>query len=192
MKYETAQFLASYGLLSQIPECSCPEIVFSGRSNVGKSSLINRVFSRKNLARTGNKPGKTITINFYGADGVHFVDLPGYGFSKTSKSEKQRFSGMIEGYFSQDRDIRLVVQLVDMRHEPSDDDIMMMDYLCSRKIPFAVIMTKSDKLNKTDFALCEKNINEKVKRYAPVAVTAFSALNGSGTEQIRKIIEQHL
>ena len=129
-----------------------PEIAFAGRSNVGKSSLLNRLFNRKALARVSSVPGKTATINFYKVDDARFVDLPGYGYAKVSKSEKIRWAEMLEGYFKTGRNIRLVVQLIDMRHKPSADDLMMIDFLRSTGYPFVIVMTKSDKLNKTQFA----------------------------------------
>ena len=116
MKIETAVFEASAGLAGQLPASTLPEVAFSGRSNVGKSSIINRLLNRKALARTSATPGKTATINFYKLDTLRLVDLPGYGYAKVSASEKKRWSELIDGYFQAERDLRLVVQLVDMRH----------------------------------------------------------------------------
>ena len=123
MRYDKAEFKAAYGTFGQLPESDLPEIAFAGRSNVGKSSLLNKLFQRKSLARVSSVPGKTITINFYEAENVNFVDLPGYGYAKVAKTEKQRWAEMMEGYFNSDRNIKLVVQLVDMRHAPSKQDI---------------------------------------------------------------------
>ncbi|MBR5544142.1 MAG: ribosome biogenesis GTP-binding protein YsxC, partial [Clostridia bacterium] len=119
MRYDKAEFKAAYGTFGQLPESNLPEIAFAGRSNVGKSSLLNRLFGRKNLARVSSVPGKTITINFYQVDEYNFVDLPGYGYAKVAKTEKDRWAEMMEGYFNSDRNIKLVVQLVDMRHPPT-------------------------------------------------------------------------
>ena len=119
MKFQNATFEASYGLFSQIPEGELPELAFAGKSNVGKSSLINKLFNRKKLARVSAVPGKTATINFYDIDGkAKLVDLPGYGYAKVAKTEKERWSGLIEGYLASERDIALVFLLIDMRHAP--------------------------------------------------------------------------
>ena len=170
MNYNLAKFERAYGIFEQLPESKESEIVFSGRSNVGKSSLLNKLFNRKSLARVSSVPGKTITINFYDVDGVKFVDLPGYGYAKLSKSEKERFAGLMEGYFNSDRNIKLVVQLVDMRHKPSADDYAMISFLQEMQIPFIVACTKSDKLNKAETEerlklICEElgDLGEKIE-----------------------------
>jgi GTP-binding protein len=129
MNYNKVQFEAAFGTLKKIPESDLPEIVFAGRSNVGKSSMLNRLFNRKNLARVSSVPGKTITINFFRVEDVRIVDLPGYGYAKVAKGEKRRWAEMMEGYFQSPRNIKLVVQLVDMRHKPSEDDYIMMRFL---------------------------------------------------------------
>ena len=122
MNFNNAVFEMSAGLARQLPESTFPEVVFSGRSNVGKSSLLNKIFNRKALARVSATPGKTITINFYKIDDGRLVDLPGYGYAKRSKAETARFSELCEGYFSEERNVALVVQLIDMRHPASQDD----------------------------------------------------------------------
>lgn len=189
MDFSKAQFERAYGTFSQLPPCEEPEIVFSGRSNVGKSSLINKVFNRKNLARVSSVPGKTITINFYSAGGdAKIVDLPGYGYAKVAKTEKQRWAGMMEGYFSSGRDIRLVVQLVDMRHKPSQDDYMMIDFLQQTGYPFIIAMTKSDKLNKTEYKNRCEAILKELPSVAPENIIPFSALNGEGADKIKQFI----
>jgi len=132
MNVHTAAFEMAAGISSQLPQSSLPEVAFSGRSNVGKSSLINRLVNRKSLARTSATPGKTATINFYKLDTMRMVDLPGYGYAKVSDSERRRWSELIEGYFDDDRDLRLVVQLWDMRHAPSKDDYQMLNYMIER------------------------------------------------------------
>ena len=146
MNYNKAEFHASFVTFSQIPACSRMEIAFAGRSNVGKSTLINKIFNRKNLARVSSVPGKTATINFYGLENVFFVDLPGYGYAKVAKSEKRRWSELIEGYLNSGRDLRLVFLLIDMRHAPSADDLHMINYLIDAELPFVIILTKADKL----------------------------------------------
>ena len=124
------------GTFAQLPACTTPEVAFAGRSNVGKSSLLNKLLNRKSLARVSAKPGKTITINFYALDGVRLTDLPGYGYAKVAQSEKKRWAEMMEGYFGSRRTIRLVVQLIDMRHPPSADDLAMLDYLVQMQVSF--------------------------------------------------------
>lgn len=192
MKYENAEFKSAYGTFEQLPESELPEIAFAGRSNVGKSSLLNRLFSRKNLARVSSVPGKTITINFYGAGGVNFVDLPGYGYAKVSRSEKQRWAQMMEGYFNSGRNIRLVIQLIDMRRPPTEDDIMMMEFLQNTGIDFAVVMTKSDKLNKSEY---QKRLEESKDELSFVKngfIIPFSSRTGENIEKIKAVIESHL
>ena len=125
MNYNRSEFQASYGLSSQLPESDRPEFVFSGRSNVGKSSLINRLCNRKNLARVSATPGKTATINFYRVDTAYFVDLPGYGYAKVSNADRERWDELINSYFEADRALNVLVQLLDSRHAPSADDVVI-------------------------------------------------------------------
>lgn len=192
MKYEKAEFKSAYGTFEQLPVSDLPEIAFAGRSNVGKSSLLNKLFMRKNLARVSSVPGKTITINFYGVDGVNFVDLPGYGYAKVSRSEKQRWAKMMEGYFNSDRNIKLVIQLVDMRHPPTEDDIMMMEFLESTGIDFVVVMTKSDKLNKGDYKKRLEKSKSELNFIDSDYIIPFSSQTGENIEKIKAIIESHL
>ncbi len=189
MKIETAVFELSAGLSSQLPTSSLPEIAFSGRSNVGKSSLINRLLNRKNLARTSATPGKTATINFYRLDTMRLVDLPGYGYAKVSDAEKKRWSGLIDGYLSDDRDLRLVLQLVDMRHPATKDDLSMISYMIELEIPFIVVLTKSDKLNKSERQKQLAVFAEQFAELEGVEMIPFSALNGEGTEELRAILQ---
>ena len=176
-----------------MPQSDLPEIAFAGRSNVGKSSLLNKLFGRKNLARVSSVPGKTITINFYQVDEYNFVDLPGYGYAKIAKTEKDRWAEMMEGYFNSNRNIKLVVQLVDMRHPPTKDDIMMMEFLQSTGYEFIVVMTKADKLKK------KKDYNERVEKskqemsFIPEdRIIPFSSENGQGLDIVKKYIEEYL
>ena len=150
LNYNKAEYAASFGKASQLPPPENAEIAFAGHSNVGKSTLINKIFNRKSLARVSSVPGKTATINFYRLDDIYFVDLPGYGYAKVSKSEKERWSGLISGYFEADRDLRLVFMLVDMRHAPTADDVKMIDFLIDTETPFVLVLTKADKLKKTE------------------------------------------
>lgn len=191
MNFNKAEFEKAFGLSAQLPIADKPEITFAGRSNVGKSSLLNKLFNRKNLARVSSVPGKTVTVNFYNVDGERFVDLPGYGYAKIPKAEKQRFAELMEGYFQSGRDIRLVVQLIDMRHMPTADDMAMISFLKQFEIPFAVVLTKSDKLKKKEYASQkELIINELGNPDYPVI--PFSSVTGEGVEEIKCVIEKAL
>lgn len=190
MNYNKAEFTASYGTFSQIPPCERIEIAFAGRSNVGKSTLINKIFNRKNLARVSSVPGKTATINFYGLENVYFVDLPGYGYAKIAKSEKRRWSELIEGYLNADRDIRLIFQLIDMRHAPSADDIHMINFLVDSGLPFVIILTKADKLKKTARVERMEKFKEEIPYFDEIHVVPFSSQTFEGVEEVRAIIEE--
>ena len=192
MNYNLAKFERAYGIFEQLPESKESEIVFSGRSNVGKSSLLNKLFNRKSLARVSSVPGKTITINFYDVDGVKFVDLPGYGYAKLSKSEKERFAGLMEGYFNSDRNIKLVVQLVDMRHKPSADDYAMISFLKEMQIPFIVACTKADKLKVKEFQKRSAELLSELENVDENVIIPFSSQNGLGADKIKQLIENSL
>ena len=193
MDYSKAQFERAYGTFEQLPASTMPEIVFSGRSNVGKSSLINKVFNRKNLARVSSVPGKTITINFYSCgNDAKIVDLPGYGYAKVAKSEKTRWANMMEQYFNSGRDIKLVVQLVDMRHPATADDIMMMEFLEHAVIDYIVVMTKSDKLNKGEYKSRVENSRQELSFVDPENIIPFSSQTGENVDKIKAIIESRL
>ena len=185
-------FTYSAGLSSQLRPDDRPDVVFSGRSNVGKSSLINKLCNRKSLARVSSKPGKTATINFFDAGTFNLVDLPGYGYAKVSKVEKLRWAELVEGYFAAGRDIALVVQIIDMRHKPSSDDMDMINFLYQSEIPFIIVMTKSDKLNKSEYAAQLEQMTALFADYEGVGLYPFSALKGDGTQAIIEAIEQHL
>ena len=188
MNYNKAEFTKSYGISSQLPDSNEPEIAFAGRSNVGKSSLLNKLFNRKNLARVSSVPGKTITINFYDVEGINFVDLPGYGYAKLSKQELSRFGELMEGYFQSGRNIALVVQLVDMRHPLTGDDEGMITFLKEMDIPFIIVMTKADKLKKKAY---EERITSARKEleFAGVPIIPFSSVTGLGLNGIKNYIE---
>ncbi len=190
MNYNTAKFEQAFGISSQVPESTVPEIAFAGRSNVGKSSLLNKLFNRKQLARVSSVPGKTVTINFYDVDGVKFVDLPGYGYAKISKQEKARFAELMEGYFSQKRQLRLVVQLVDMRHKPSEDDYCMLEFLKHNEIPFIIVMTKADKLKVKEYKKRLEASAEELSAAGDVKIIPFSSVTGEGADEIKKQIEE--
>ena len=181
-------FTYSAGLSSQLRPDDRPDVVFSGRSNVGKSSLINRLCNRKALARVSSKPGKTATINFFDAGAFNLVDLPGYGYAKVSKTEKLRWAELVEGYFAAGRNIALVVQIIDMRHKPTADDMDMIRFLDDSGIPFIVVMTKSDKLNKSEYAAQTALMTELFSAFDGVSLYPFSAIKGDGTQEIEEAI----
>ncbi len=156
---------------------------------VGKSTAINKIFNRKNLARVSAVPGKTATINFYQVENVHFVDLPGYGYAKVAKSEKLRWSELIEGYFAQDRDLRLAVELVDMRHPPTALDIQMIEFLIAHELPFLVLLTKCDKLNKKERAERLSKIREELPCGNQITILPFSGETGEGVSELRAIFD---
>lgn len=189
MNFKTTEFEAAFGTLAQLPRSDLPEIAFAGRSNVGKSSLLNRLCSRKALARVSSVPGKTVTVNFYRTGNVRLVDLPGYGYAKVPKSEKKRWAQLLEGYFRTNRDIRLVVQLVDMRHEPTADDETMLAFLSETGLPFAVVLTKCDKLNKTEYAERLSAFRARFSELSPELLIPFSAVRGDGAEALSAVIE---
>ncbi len=190
MNWNTAEFTAAYGLANQLPKCRCPEIAFAGRSNVGKSTLINKLFQRKNLARVSSVPGKTATINFYQCGHVTFADLPGYGYAKRSKSELKRWQELINAYLQDERDIRAVLLLIDMRHPPTANDLQMVDFLIDTEMPFAIVLTKADKLNKTERAARLAALPDELPQYDDLNVTVFSSVTGEGVEPLRALIEE--
>ncbi len=190
MNLNNAVFEAAFGTAEQLPPSDLPEICFSGRSNVGKSSLINKVLGRKAIARVSSTPGKTVTVNFYKVDNIRLVDLPGYGYAKVNFAEKERWADLMEAYFGSGRNITLVLQLVDMRHNPSEFDISMLEFLKDAEIPFAVVLTKCDKLNKTEFQKNLQNMNDILSEMSvSVPVIPFSALKNVGAEEVRTLIE---
>mgnify|MGYP004577876327 FL=1 len=190
MNYHQVEFEAAFGTAGQIFESTVPEVCFAGRSNVGKSSLINKILNRKAFARTSQKPGKTITVNFYKLPGLRLVDLPGYGYAKISGAEKQRFAELMEGFFAQNRKITTVFSLIDMRHAPTADDLNMLHFLLQAGYPFHVVLTKCDKLKKTERERQRAALQDFLS-FLPgeVKVIEFSAVTGEGCEQIKEIIE---
>lgn len=189
LNYNKAEFFASYGTFSQIPQSQNIEIAFAGHSNVGKSTLINKLFNRKNLARVSSVPGKTATINFYKLENIYFVDLPGYGYAKVSKSEKERWSGLIEGYLEADRNLRLVFMLIDMRHAPTKDDVQMINYLIDTEMPFVIVLTKADKLNKSEREKRMKAFENEIPCFSDIHSIPFSSQTFEGVEELREIVE---
>ncbi|MFV0400733.1 MAG: ribosome biogenesis GTP-binding protein YihA/YsxC [Oscillospiraceae bacterium] len=190
MNFHNVEFETSYGRPDQLPESTLPEIVFAGRSNVGKSSMINKIFNRRQLARVSATPGKTATINFFRLEDVRFADLPGYGYAKVSKSEKARWSKLMEAYFTSDRDIALVFQLVDMRHPPSKDDLAMIDFLVENEFPFVIVLTKKDKLSAKEQAERLEALQQEIPYAEQITLIPFSSETGEGVAEVHEIIEQ--
>lgn len=188
MNFNNVKFLTSYGKFSQIKKSERPEIAFSGRSNVGKSSLINKIMNRKQLARVSAVPGKTVTINFFELENIYIVDLPGYGYAKVAKTEKARWAELIEGYLADDRQLELVFQLVDFRHKPTADDIMMINFLIDSEIPFVIVLTKADKLSKRERTERRQALMNEIPCADQITMIEASAETGEGMEEIRGII----
>ena len=186
LKYETARYEASYGTIAQLPKPTTPEVSFVGRSNVGKSSLLNRLLGRKQLARVSSVPGKTANINFFDVDGVKFVDLPGY--AKVSHTEKQRWADLIGGYFEQERSFNLVISLVDIRHEAQKLDLQMVDFLTEAELPFVVALTKADKITRNKQSQAAAALRSSFG-LAQEQIIITSSETGLGIDELRRRIE---
>nr|WP_297279837.1 ribosome biogenesis GTP-binding protein YihA/YsxC [uncultured Butyricicoccus sp.] len=186
-----AEFIRSAVKPSDFPSDGLPQIVFAGKSNVGKSSTINKILNRRNFARVGGQPGKTIHINFFSIDQqVYFVDLPGYGYAKVSKAERDRWGRLLETYFASDK-ITLGFQIVDIRHKPTVDDKVMADWFLSTGKPFVVIANKWDKIKKSELEPNVACIRQTLLLPEEVPVIPFSAEKGSGREDVLALIEAH-
>ncbi len=191
MNFNNAEFYTSFGSLSQMPESDRVEIAFSGRSNVGKSSLINKILNRKSLARVSSVPGKTVTINFFTLENIYIVDLPGYGYAKQAKSLKSAWSNLIGGYLSNpDRHLELVFQLIDMRHPPTKDDLQMIDFLIENEMPFVIVFTKADKLKPMARKARMEAFAQEIPYFEDITAIQFSTQTGEGIEELREIIEE--
>lgn len=180
------------GNQKQFPRDPRPEVALSGRSNVGKSSLINTIVGRKALARVSSAPGKTVTINYYDIDGkMYLVDLPGYGYAKRSQDSKRSWSSLTEDFFVKNPSsdaLRLVIQLIDIRTGPTDDDIMMINMMLEREINFTVVATKTDKLSKTALREALDKLQAEYFEGTGITVLPFSSVNREGREDLLKII----
>ena len=196
LNLQNAKLLISAGDPRQFPATPVAQIVLSGRSNVGKSSLINTLLGRKALARVSSAPGKTITVNFYDVDGKLFlVDLPGYGFAKRPPQEKAKWSALTDGYFTKNRNIdrvKLVLQLIDMKVGPTADDVTMLRYLAECDLPFAVIATKADKLNKTNRAAAMEALASHPDVPLGTPIIPFSAQTGEGKAELWNTVLKRL
>ncbi|EWH22489.1 ribosome biogenesis GTP-binding protein YihA/YsxC [Bacillus haynesii] len=191
MKVTKSEIVISAVKPEQYPEGGLPEIALAGRSNVGKSSFINTMINRKNLARTSSKPGKTQTLNFYIINDVlHFVDVPGYGFAKVSKTEREAWGRMIETYLTSREELKAVVQIVDLRHAPSQDDVIMYDFLKHYDIPVIVIATKADKIPKGKWEKHAKVVKETLNIEKEDQLILFSSETKKGKQEAWSAIEQ--
>ena len=189
MNLQKAEFLTSVTNMEKVPQDGLPQIVFSGKSNVGKSSVINRVLNRKNFARVGETPGKTVHINFFRIDGkAYFVDLPGYGYAKVPKAEKERWGKLMEQYFSDPERISLGILIVDARHKPTADDVTMCAYFQSSGRPFVVVANKLDKLKKSELEPNMALIRQTLALTDDTPLIPFSAEKGTGRDELLRHI----
>lgn len=188
MDLNNIEFKGAYGTSAQIPTSKLPEVSFVGRSNVGKSSLINKLLNRKQLARVSQMPGKTSTINFFGNDAIDLVDLPGYGYAKVAKSELGRWSEMINGYFDQYRFYALVVSLIDIRHPASKLDEQMIEFLKACELPFVIALTKADKVSKNQANKQIAALRKQLDLGPEVEMILTSSEKGTGMDALRKTI----
>ena len=192
INFNNTKLIISAGFIKQILKDK-PHVVFSGRSNVGKSTLINKIVNQNKLARTSSSPGKTITLNFYETDqAFYLVDLPGYGYAKRAESDKKKWSDLVEGYFKENAKnnyINLVVQLVDLKVGATTDDLQMIEYMNNFNIPYIIVATKADKLNKTNK---ETNLNKLKSENPDCEIIPFSALSGEGVNNVRSSIVKYI
>lgn len=184
MNTSNVELALTAGLTKQLIHDGLPQFAFSGRSNVGKSSLINTLINRKHLARVSTQPGKTITINYYKVDkSIYLVDLPGYGYAKRSASEQRQWSELVNGYI-ESAEARCIVQLIDLKVGPTKDDIMMFDWMNANDVPYFIVATKSDKLNKTNKTIALEKL-KNCEFISPNAdIIEFSALKGTGKDEV--------
>jgi len=188
MNFNNVEFLISAASPKDFPQNRLPEIAFAGKSNVGKSSVINRILQRKNFARVGEKPGKTIHVNYFTVDKkCYFVDLPGYGYAKVSQAEKDRWGKLMESYFAASR-IDLGVMIVDARHAPTNNDITMARWFLESQCPFVVIANKLDKVKKSELASNLQTIRNDLELPEDCILIPFSAEKGTGRDELVKLI----
>ncbi|HAM16315.1 MAG TPA: YihA family ribosome biogenesis GTP-binding protein [Eggerthellaceae bacterium] len=188
ISFKGVSFERSYGTSAQLPESTLPEISFAGRSNVGKSSLLNKLCNHKGLAKVSQTPGKTATINFFDAKAAYLVDLPGYGYARVSLSERDRWAELIEGYFNQDRNFALVCSLIDIRHPASQLDENMVGFLQEAELPYLIVLTKGDKLSKSKCSQQRAALKKQLAIPDDVPMILTSSLKGDGIDKLRMTI----
>ena len=193
MKIKSAELETVCGITSKLPDNKLPEIAFAGKSNVGKSSLINAIMNRKSLARTSSEPGKTQTINFYNLNNeIYLVDLPGYGYAKVSETEKAKWGKMIEKYLQTSRQLKRVFLLIDIRHEPSENDVLMYKWIVDNGFDPVVICTKADKISRGATPKNVKIIKDKLKLKPGTVIIPFSAETKAGRDDVYAIMDDIL
>ena len=190
MNTQKVRFIRSAASKKDFLDDGLPAVVFAGRSNVGKSSVINCLLQRKSFARVGAAPGKTVQVNYFLVDGVYFVDLPGYGYAKVSGDERRRWGVLMEDFFSQSGKIALGVQIVDVRHAPTADDVTMAEYFKASGRPFVAVANKLDKLKKSEIEPTLRRVREVLALGDDVAVIGMSCLRGTGREELLGEIER--
>ena len=191
MNFNNVTYDKSFGTSKQLPPSTLPEVAFAGRSNVGKSSLMNKLVGQKNLARVSQKPGKTATINFFLAEDAYLVDLPGYGYAQVSKTERARWAELIEGYFNQDRNFALICSLIDVRHPASALDENMVGVLKESGLPFLIVLTKGDKLSKSKCNQQRAALKRQLQLPDDVPMLITSSLKGDGIDELRRTIKSY-
>ena len=193
VNWNRAQFVRSAARPADFPRDDLPQVVFAGRSNVGKSSVINRLLGRKNLARVGSAPGKTTHINYFGVDDkLYLIDLPGYGYAKVSQRERERWGRLIEAWFADTRLMTLGILIVDARHKPTDDDRTMSDFFLGTGKPYVVVANKLDKLRKSQVEDNLACIRQTLELPEEVELIAFSAEKGDGKERLLELLLAHV
>ena len=189
INFNKAEFVLSATTQNAFIRDGRPQVTFAGRSNVGKSSVINRLLNRKNFARVGATPGKTSQVNYFRIDGkLYFTDLPGYGYAKVSNADRERWDDLINSYFEAQRHHTLLVQLIDCRHAPSADDIQMLHYLHYHNIPFVVALTKADKLKKSQLAQTQEEFEKLCLPYGCQKVVLTSGESGYGITELQAVL----
>ncbi len=193
MKVNNVELECVCGITSKLPVNNLPEIAFAGKSNVGKSSLINSLINRKALARTSSQPGKTQTINFYNVEKtLYFVDLPGYGYAGVSRDIREKWGDMIENYLKTSKQLKAIFLLVDIRHDPSANDRMMYDFVCQSGFKPIVIATKADKINRSQLQKQTAAVRRGLEADGDTVIIPFSAVTKAGKEEIWKIIDSFI
>lgn len=193
MIIKSAELETVCGITSTLPETEMPEIAFAGKSNVGKSSLINGLLNRKSLARTSSQPGKTQTINYYNINhDLYFVDLPGYGYAQASVEIRAKWGKMVERYLHTSKQLRLVFLLIDIRHEPSENDCIMYDWIVKNGYEPVIIATKLDKIKRSQIQKNLKIIRQKIQPVEGTIIIPFSAQTKQGKEEILQLIEDRI